>query len=128
MAKHKCSVIAGVNKGSEVIETRFLGSCLTIMVKNGLFSSYAIDIKLNILDSHEIIYQDMLLEKSSEILAEDENLYEEIAESTGFVEGNKMHIVALKFKDGTISVIEIDEKKLLFMIDSLRPHPLTQYI
>jgi len=128
MARHKCSVIAGVNKGNEVIATRFIGNYLTILVKTGFFSSYAVDIKPATLDSYEIIYQDTIEEKLSEILAEKEELMDEISSNVEACVANKMYIAALKFKNGDISIVEIDEKKMLLMVESLRPHPLTQYI
>ncbi len=128
MAKHKCSVIAGVNKGNEVIATKFIGNYLTILVKTGFFSTYAVDIKPASLDSYEIIYQDTIEEKSSEILVEKEELMDEIASNVESCVASNMYIVALKFKNGDISVIEVDEKKMLLMVESLKPHPLTQFI
>ncbi len=130
MAKNKikCSVIAGANKGSEVIATDFFVNCLTIMVGKG-FGGYAIDIKHTNTECYELIDDEVLENNSSKILSDKEDLRKEIQE---YIYNNKQAgsvIAAVKFKEsGDVSVIEIDEKRLTFLINAMRPHPLSQFM
>lgn len=131
MAKNKikCSVIAGANKGSEVIATDFFVNCLTIMVGKGFINSYAIDIKHTNAECYELIDDEVLEHNTSKILSDKEDLRKEIEE---YIYNNKQAgsiIAAVKFKEsGDISVIEIDEKRLTFLINAMRPHPLSQFM
>lgn len=131
MAKNKikCSVIAGVNKGSDVIATDFFINCLTIMVGKGFFKSYAIDIKHTNTECYEIINEEVLEENSSKILADEADLRKEIEQYINNKKQPGSIIAAVKFKEsGDISIIEIDEKRLTFLMNAMRPHPLTQFI
>lgn len=127
-SKIKCSVIAGENKGSEIIATDFFVNCLTIMVKGGIFRNYAVDIKHTNTEKYEIIDQEIIESNSSEILYQNEDLKQEVGKYITDAKQEGSVIAAVKFKDGKISVLEIDEKKLVFLINALRPHPLTQFI
>lgn len=126
--KIKCTVIAGENKGCEVIATDFFVNCLTIMVKGGVFKSYAIDIKHINTECYEIIDAEVLECNSSSILSGNEDLKKEVEQYIANEKQDDSIIAAVKFKDGKISILEIDEKRLMFLINALKPHPLTQFI
>ncbi|NMC56097.1 MAG: hypothetical protein GYA50_02600 [Eubacteriaceae bacterium] len=131
MAKNKikCSVIAGVNKGSDVIATDFFVNCLTIMVGKKLIGSYAIDIKHTNTECYELIDDEVLEYNTSKILHDEADLRKEIEEYIYNKKQAGSIIAAVKFKEsGDISILEIDEKRLTFLINAMRPHPLTQFI
>lgn len=131
MAKNKikCSVIAGANKGSEVIATDFFVNCLTIMVGKGLFKNYALDIKHTTAECYELIDDEVLEYNTSKILADEADLRKEVEQYICNKKQPGSIIAAVKFKErNDISVIEIDEKRLTYLINAMRPHPLAQFI
>jgi len=128
MAKNKFRVIAGDNKGHEVIATNFLGNYLSIWVRNNIFSSYAVDLKHTTTECYEIITEETLEFDTSKILADCQELKEEIKPYIEPAKERDLLIVAVKFKNGNISVMELNEKMLMILVNALQPHPLTRFI
>lgn len=128
MAKIKSTVVAGEYKGSEVISTKFLGNYLTIMIKGSFLSSQAMDITRRSVAMYEILDEEMMESNASKILEEEEDLREQISSFVFSAPEKGTYVVAIKFKDERVSILELDEKKLLQFIETFQKPDILNYL
>lgn len=128
MAKLKSTVIAGEFGDSEIIKTSFLGNHLTIMLKESFLQSQAIDLTRRSVAMYEILDEEMLEANLSKILEEDEALREKIKPFVFSAPERKTYVVAIKFKNDHISVLELDEKKLFCLVETFKKPDILNYM